>query len=35
MDPFVSRPEQFAALLKADMGTFGGTIKSANIKQLD
>lgn len=32
MDPFISTPEQFAALMKADSAKFGKIIKSANIK---
>ena len=35
MEPFISSPEQFAALIKADMAKFGGIVKAANIKQLD
>ena len=35
MDPFITNPEQFAALIKADMSKFAGVIKAANIKQLD
>lgn len=32
MDPFISTPEQFAALLKADMAKFAKIIQTANIK---
>jgi tripartite-type tricarboxylate transporter receptor subunit TctC len=32
MEPFVSTPDQFAALIKADRTMFGDIIKSANIK---
>ena len=32
LDPFISTPEQFAALMKADMLRFANIIKSANIK---
>ena len=32
MDPFISSPEQFAALIKADLAKFTRIIKSANIK---
>jgi tripartite-type tricarboxylate transporter receptor subunit TctC len=35
MEPFISSPEQFAALMKADLAKFAGIIKAANIKQLD
>jgi tripartite-type tricarboxylate transporter receptor subunit TctC len=35
MEPFTSNPEQFAALMKADLAKFAGIIKAANIKQLD
>jgi tripartite-type tricarboxylate transporter receptor subunit TctC len=35
MDPYISSPEQFAALIKADMSKFAGVIKAANVKQLD
>ncbi len=31
-EPFISTPEQFAALMKADMAMFAKIIKSANIK---
>jgi tripartite-type tricarboxylate transporter receptor subunit TctC len=32
MDPFISTPEQFAALIKADLAKFTRIIKTANIK---
>ena len=32
VDPFISTPEQFAALMKADGALYGRIIKSANIK---
>jgi len=32
MDPFVSTPEQFAALIKADLAKYARIIKAANIK---
>ena len=32
MDPFVSTPDQFAALMKVDMARFAKVIKTANIK---
>lgn len=32
LDPFVSTPEQFAALIKSDMGRFAKIVESANIK---
>ena len=32
VDPFVSSPEKFAALIKADYVTYGKVIKTANIK---
>ena len=32
MEPFISTPDQFAALIKADLAKFTGIIKSANIK---
>ena len=32
LQPFISTPEQFAALLKADLAKFGEIIKTANIK---
>ena len=32
MDPFVSTPEQFAALMKADSARYGKVIRAANIK---
>ena len=32
VEPFISTPEQFAALLRADMATFAKVIKTANIK---
>ena len=32
MTPFVSSPEQFAALIKADTAKFAKVIKAANIK---
>ena len=35
MEPFISSPEQFAALMKADMAKSAGIVKAANIKQLD
>ena len=35
MDPFVSSPEQFAALMRADLAKYANVIKAANIKQLD
>ena len=31
-DPFISTPEQFAALIKADMAKYAQVIKTANIK---
>jgi len=34
-DPFFSTPEQFAALMKADMARFAKVIKSANIKLIE
>jgi len=35
MVPFISTPEQFAALMKADLAKYAKVIKAANIKQLD
>ena len=35
MDPFISTPEQFAALMKADMLRYAKIIKTANIKTED
>jgi tripartite-type tricarboxylate transporter receptor subunit TctC len=32
MEPFISTPEQFGALLKADYALYGKIIKAANIK---
>ena len=32
MDPFISSPDRFAALMKADMAKWGKVIKTANIK---
>ncbi len=32
MDPFISTPEQFAALIKADLAKYAKIIKAANIK---
>lgn len=32
MDPFVSTPEQFGAMIKSDIVKFGGIIKTANIR---
>ncbi len=32
MEPFISTPDQFAALIKADLAKFTGIIKNANIK---
>jgi tripartite-type tricarboxylate transporter receptor subunit TctC len=32
LEPFISNPEQFAALLKSDMARFAQLIKDANIK---
>jgi tripartite-type tricarboxylate transporter receptor subunit TctC len=32
MDPFISSPDQFAALIEADMALYGKIIKTANIK---
>ncbi len=32
MEPFISTPDQFAALIKTDLAKFTGIIKSANIK---
>ena len=32
LEPFISTPEQFAALLKSDMAKFAKLIKDANIK---
>jgi len=32
MEPFISTPEQFAAMMKADMARYAGIIKTANIK---
>jgi tripartite-type tricarboxylate transporter receptor subunit TctC len=32
MDPFISTPEQFGALLKSDLALYGKIIKAANIK---
>jgi tripartite-type tricarboxylate transporter receptor subunit TctC len=32
MEPFISTPDQFTALIKADLATFTRIIKSANIK---
>ena len=32
LDPFVSTPDQFGALMKADMARWGKVIKTANIK---
>jgi tripartite-type tricarboxylate transporter receptor subunit TctC len=32
LEPFISSPEQFAALLKSDMARFAKLIKDANIK---
>ena len=32
MDPFISTPEQFAALMKSDMAKYAKIIKTANIK---
>ena len=34
-DPFISTPEQFAALIKADMAKYAQVIKTANIKLED
>ena len=31
-DPFISKPEQFAARMKADMAKYAKVIKTANIK---
>ncbi len=35
MEPFISSPEQFAALMKADLAKYAKVIKAANIKQLE
>ncbi len=35
MEPFTSSPEQFAALMKADLAKYAKVIKAANIRQLD
>jgi tripartite-type tricarboxylate transporter receptor subunit TctC len=32
MDPFISTPDQFAALIKADLAKFARIIKMGNIK---
>ena len=32
LDPFVSTPEQFGALIKSDIAKFDRVIKTANIK---
>ena len=32
MDPFISTPDQFAALIKTDLAKFTRIIKNANIK---
>ncbi len=32
MDPFISTPDQFATLIKADMARYAKLIKTANIK---
>ncbi|RPI43526.1 MAG: hypothetical protein EHM59_15175, partial [Betaproteobacteria bacterium] len=32
LEPFISTPEQFAALLKSDLAKFAKIIKDANIK---
>jgi len=32
MDPYISSPAQFAALMKADMAKYAKVIKAANIK---
>lgn len=32
LDPFISTPDQFAALMKADMAKYGKVIKTANIR---
>ncbi|MFH1603771.1 MAG: tripartite tricarboxylate transporter substrate-binding protein, partial [Pseudomonadota bacterium] len=32
IEPLISTPEQFAALMKADMATFAKIIKTANIR---
>jgi len=32
MEPFVSTPEQFAALMKADTAKYSGVIKAGNIR---
>ena len=32
LEPFYSTPDQFAALMKADMARFAKIIKTANIK---
>jgi len=32
LEPFVSNPEQFAALLRSDMAKYAKLIKDANIK---
>jgi tripartite-type tricarboxylate transporter receptor subunit TctC len=32
LEPFISNPEQFAALLRSDMARFAKLIKDANIK---
>jgi tripartite-type tricarboxylate transporter receptor subunit TctC len=32
LEPFISSPEQFAALLRSDMARFAKLIKDANIK---
>ena len=32
MEPLISNPEQFAAMIKADMVKFAKVIKDANIK---
>jgi tripartite-type tricarboxylate transporter receptor subunit TctC len=32
MDPFISTPDQFAALIKADLAKFARIIKTGNIK---
>ena len=35
MEPFISSPAQFAALMKADMVKFARIVKAANIQQID
>jgi len=32
MEPFITTPDQFAALIKADLAKYARVIKSANIK---